>query len=290
MLSYQFLNGIISIGLTLAGLPLYYYLNRSEKESNLFAKLKTKYMVGLSALLVIGLLTLSVKVLDSREEINVGIVPQFAPFAYEDQTGKLTGFDIELMNIIADKADLKVNYRMTSLEYIFDAVSHDYADIAVCSLSITPERQKSVNFTKPYIEKGGLALLKRQGSPVKDIKDLTGKIAGVPQGSTSEAFIRSNSNAKVQLFQSNLDMIQAFNEGWVDVIVFDRLTLEYFIAQNMITHPVTLQVIQQEDYGIAFSNKNKAMGERLNRIIADMQKNGELEALYQKWFHNAANI
>lgn len=290
MLSYQFLNGIISIGLTLAGLPLYYYLNRSEKNVNLFSRLKTRYMVGIGALLVIGLLTLFVQVVDNREEITVGIVPQFAPFAYEDQNGKLTGFDIELINIIAEKADLKVNYRMVSLEYIFEAVNHDYADIAICSLSVTPERQKSVNFTKPYIEKGGLALLARQGTPIQGVKDLAGKVAGVPQGSTSEAFIRNNSNARIQVFQSNLDMIQAFNQGWIDVIAFDKLTLEYFISQKMIAYPVDLQVIHQEDYAIAFSNKNKAIGERMNKIIADMRKNGELEAVYQKWFNSNVNI
>lgn len=288
MLSHDFFNGITSIGLTLAGLPLYYYLNRSDKNINLFSRLKTKYIVGLCSLLVMGLLTFFVQVTDNREEIHVGIVPQFAPFAYEDPTGKLTGFDIELINAVADKAGLKVNYRMISLEYIFDAVNREYVDIAICSLSDTPERQKTVNFTKPYIEKGGLALLSQQGAAVRDVKDLAGKTVGVPQGSTGEAYIHNSSSVKVQSFQSNLDMIHAFNQGWIDAIVFDKLILEYFVAQKTIVHPVSIQIIRQEDYAIAFSNKNKELGERMDKIVADMKKNGELEALYQKWFNAEA--
>lgn len=284
MLSYQMFNGLISIGLTLAGLPLYYYLNRSDKSTNLFSKMKTKYMVGLGVLLVTGLLAIFVQIIDHREEINVGIVPQFAPFAYQDQTGELTGFDIELINKIAEKADLKVSYRTISLEYIFAAVNHEYVDIAICSLSDTPERQKSVNFTKPYIEKGGLALLTRQGEAIQGVRELNGKTVGVPQGSTGEAYLRNNSNAKIQSFQTNLDMIQAFNQGWIDAVVFDKLILEYFVSQKMVAHPVSMQVIRQEDYAIAFSNKNKAMGEKIDKILTDMKKNGELDALYQKWF------
>ena len=286
MLSNQFFNGITSIALTLAGLPVYYYLNRSEKTVSFFPQLKTKYVVGLCSLMVIGMLTLSVKMFDNRQEIHVGVVPSFAPFAYEDQSGKLTGFDIELMNIVAEKSGMKVSYRATSLESVFDAVSNDYVDAAICSLSVTPQREQSVNFTKPYIENGGLALLVKQGETVQDVKNLTGKVVGVPQGSTSEAFVQNLSAEKVKFFKSNADMIKAFNQGWVDAIVFDKLILEHFMAQKIINQPAVMKDMNQEDYAIAFSGKHKAMGEKFNKVLAEMKKNGELDALYQKWFNH----
>lgn len=289
MLSNQFFNGIVSIALTVAGLPVYYYLNRSEKTVSFVPKLKTKYVVGLCSILVIGMLTLSVKVFDTRPEIHVGVVPSFAPFAYEDQSGKLTGFDIELMNIIAEKSGMKVSYRATSLESVFDAVSNDYVDAAICSLSVTAQREQSVNFTKPYIETGGLALLIKPGQSISDVKNLTGKVVGVPQGSTSEAFIHNVSNGKVQVFESNADMVKAFNQGWVDAIVFDKLILEHFMAQKIINQPAVMQDLKQENYAIAFSGKNKAMGEKFNKVLAEMKKNGELDSLYQKWFNHPMN-
>ncbi|WP_346355068.1 amino acid permease [Azotosporobacter soli] len=281
MLSNQFLNGIISIALTLAGLPVYYYLRRSEHGIGWWPNFKTKYIMGLASLLIIGLLTLSVHVFDNRQEIHVAVVPAFEPFTYEDQHAKLTGFDIELMNIVAEKSGVKVRYEAVALESIFEAVNNGAVDAAVCSLSVTPERQKNVTFTKPYIETGGLALLTRRG----DTADLSGKTIAVPGGSTSETFARSIGNtAKVQVFQSNKDMIKAFNQGWVDAIVFDKLILEHFVAKKMIEKPVTMQNINREEYAIAFSAKNKAMGEKFNKVIAEMKKNGELEALYEKWF------
>lgn len=153
-----------------------------------------------------------------------------------------------------------------------------------------PRRLKRVHFTQPYIDKGGLALLTRQGSAVREAKDLSGIKVGVPQGSTGEAFARSSRLSSVQAFQSNPDMIQAFNQGWIDAIVFDKLILEYFVSQKMITQPAMLKLIQPENYAIAYANRNKELGERLKRILSDMKANGELEALYQKWFKYCENI
>lgn len=280
MLSSQFANGMISIALTMAGLPVYYYLRGSENGVSLLPKVKTKYVMGLASLLLIGLLTLSVKVFDTRPEVHVAVVPAFAPFAYEEQGAKLTGFDIELMNLVAEKSGVKVRYEAVALDYIFEAVNRGTVDAAVCSLSVTPERQKNVSFTKPYIEKGGLAVMTKRGESA----DLTGKVVGVQSGSTSENFVRNAPNVKLQAFQSNRDMVKAFNEGWVGAVVFDRLILDHMIAEKMIEGPVTLQSLNTEEYAIAFSSKNKAMGERFNKVLAEMKQSGELDALYKKWF------
>jgi ABC-type amino acid transport substrate-binding protein len=53
----------------------------------------------------------------------------------------------------------------------------------------------------------------------------------------------------------------------------------------MIIQPVVMQTLNQEDYGIAFSDKHKAIGEKFDKAIAEMKQNGELDALYQKWFN-----
>ena len=279
MLSSQFLNGIISIALTLAGLPVYYYLRNTE-QGGWRPALKTKYAVGLASLLLIGLLTLSVRVFDNRQEVHVAVVPALEPFTYESEGAKLTGFDIELMNIIAEKSGVKVRYEAVALDYVFEAVNSGTVDAAVCSLSVTPERQKNVSFTKPYIEKGGLAVMTRRGESA----EFSGKVIGVQSGSTSEAFARNLGNVKLQVFQSNRDMVKAFNEGWVGAVVFDRLILNHMIAEKLIEVPVTLQSLNTEEYAIAFSGKNKAMGEKFNKVLAEMKQNGELDALYKKWF------
>lgn len=282
MLSTEPIYGVFSVGLTLAGLPVYYYMTGS-KTMALPGRLKTKYMVGIGSLIILALLTISVRIIDPRPEIRVATEPASPPVSFEEK-GNITGFDIELMNAAADRAGLKVTYRAVSLEHMFTAVNQNYVDAAVCSLSITPERQASVAFTQPYIENGGKALLVKQGSGIKSHTGLAGKTVGVHAGSTSEAFASGLPGAKVQVFHSNLDMATAFNQGALDAIIFDRPILEHFMSQNIVNNAMIIENIDKEQYGIVYANKNKALGEKLDKALAEMKKNGELAALQQKWF------
>lgn len=126
----------------------------------------------------------------------------------------------------------------------------------------------------------------KNGSSIHNIKDLQGKTVGVPRGSTSELFAKEYKNIKVQLFNSNADMSDAFNQGQLDAIIFDRLTLEYFMAQKMIENGVIVQMFNQEDYAIALTKNHKAIGEKMNKALEEMKKSGELEALYKKWMQS----
>lgn len=286
MLSIHFWNGIISICLTLSGLPMYYYLQKRNTIRSFLPKWKTCYIVGVSAFFIVGLLVMSTRVIDTRDELRVAVDPTFAPFAYEEKGGRMTGFDIELMNALAEKVGVKVTYRATSFDHIFNALRNGYADLAISSITITTEREKDVTFTNPYIEKTGFSLLVKNGSSIHNIKDLQGKTVGVPRGSTSELFAQEYKNIKVQLFNSNADMSDAFNQGQLDAIIFDRLTLEYFMAQKMIENGVIVQMFNQEDYAIALTKNHKAIGEKMNKALEEMKKSGELEALYKKWMQS----
>lgn len=283
MLSAHFWNGIISIVLTLSGLPMYYYLKNKNRASSFLEKWKTCYIVGASVICILGLLTVSTRFIDTREELRVAVDPAFAPFAYEENSGRMAGFDIELMNKLADKVGVKVTYQVTPFNNIFNTMRNGYADLAISSLTITPERKEDVIFTNPYIEKSGFGLLVKRESNLHNIQDLKGKTVGVQRGSTSELFVQRYHNFKVQFFNSNIDMSTAFNQGQIDAIIFDRLILEHFMAKGIIEDGAIVEMLNQEDYAIALTKKYKSIGDKMNEALEEMKKNGELDALYQKW-------
>lgn len=281
MLSTQPMFAAFSIGLTLAGLPVFYYMQGESKGAAL-SRIKTKYIVTGAALIILTLLTLSARVFDARPEICVGTEPSSPPFAYEDK-GKLVGYDVELIQMVAERAGYKVTYRTITLNNLFDALQQGYIDVAIDSLSITPERQQLVSFTKPYITNGGIALLTNSNSSIKSIADLNGKTVGVYKGSTSETYAGNLSGVNVQTFYAEYDMVQAFKQRQIDCIIYDRPILEYFLSHDHINNAVIIQNISQESYGIAFSSSNKELGNKLNKALAELQKSGELDILYQRW-------
>ena len=285
MLTTQFTNGILSIGLTLAGLPVYYYLKREpRKTAVLLPWLRKKYVIALCSVVVLALLGLSVKVFDSRPALNVGVEPIDPPFAFE-QKGEMVGFDIDLINAVADKAGFRVVYHVTTLNKIFEALDKGYVDAAVSSLTITQERQQAVGFTVPYLEDGGLVILVRPDTKIKDLKALTGKDVGVHQGSTGESLALSQSGIHVQTFAANTDLARSFSQGNIVAIIHDRYILQYLISQQQLPTDAILIPLQKEQYAIAFDKKNHALGEKLNKALDEMKKKGEIQALRDKWFN-----
>lgn len=283
MITSQFANALISVVLTLAGLPVYYYLRGSIQIAGVWSSIKTKYMIATGSIVILGLLTISAQIFDTRPLIHVGTEAANPPFSFEGPNGRLTGFDIEIMNAVAQHAGMKVSYRPISLEYIFDAVEQGDIEVAVCALSVTPKRKEKVAFTNAYID-GGLALLVKNTSTVKSSRELVGKSVGVRKGSTSEYFAGQIAGATVQVFNSNFDMSRAFNRGEFEALIFDKPVLEYLMSQETISNATIIQTINKEEYAIVFSKHNKKLGDKLNKALAEIKKNGELAELHKKWF------
>jgi len=282
MLTTEPMYGLFSIGLTLTGLPVYYYRSSQGKGATSFPKIKTKFIVGLASIMILTLLTLSVRVFDTRPEIRVGTESGLPPFTFEEK-GNLTGFDIALMNAAADHAGYRVSYRPISMEHLLDAVNQGYVDVAISAISITPERQQKVIFTQPYISSGNV-LLVHQDSSIQNVEELRGKKIGVHIGSTGQALAAKLTGITLETFQSDYDMIRSFNQGLLDGIIYDQSVLEYLLSQNNIEKGKIIVSLTKEEYGIAFSPTNKVLADKFNKALDEMKKKGELEALEKQWF------
>lgn len=282
MITNDFANGIASIALTVLGLPVYFFMRSRHAGRISGPVLKKRVQVGLVLICLVLLVGASTYWLDSRPEIRVGIEPVSPPFAFEEN-GKLTGYDVELIEAVAARAGYRVSYRPLLLQNLFEAFDKDFIDAAISSLSITAARQERVGFTTPYIEDGGLALLTPPGANLTATKDLSGRRIGVHEGSTGQTLAATLSGATIQAFRSNHDLNQSLLSGGIDAILHDRLMLEYAVAQGQLPPRARIIPLQTEVYAIATNKQNRELGEKLNKALLDLKKEGHLTQLRQKW-------
>lgn len=282
MLTTEPANAALSIGLTLAGLPVFWYMQGAKFPGRKLPRIKTKYAVMLCSLIILTMLSLSIRVLDIRPEVRVATEPGLIPFSYEEK-GKMTGFDIELMNLLGDRVGVKVTYVPVTFENILPAVEAKYVDAAIASISITDDRQKSVLFSQAYLSDSGLALLVKDNSSIRTPQDLAGKTVGVFRGSTAEKYAAALPGVKVQPIYSKHDLATAFNVGVIDALIDDRPILNSMMARQIIQGGRIAAPLNQEEYAIAFGKGNKELADRINKALDGMKKNGELAALRQKW-------
>lgn len=105
--------------------------------------------------------------------LYVGTNAEFAPFEYLEK-GKVTGFDMELMNALAKEMKMDVKIENMAFDGLLPALQMKKVDVVIAGMTETPERKKAVSFTKPYF-KAKQVIITKKGKDIKDFKELSGK-------------------------------------------------------------------------------------------------------------------
>jgi polar amino acid transport system substrate-binding protein len=88
----------------------------------------------------------------AEDVLNVGAYPTNPPFETKLADGSFEGFEVDVVNAAAKRAGFKTNIADYGFQALFAAIASKRIDVAISSITITPERLKSVSFTQPYYD------------------------------------------------------------------------------------------------------------------------------------------
>jgi polar amino acid transport system substrate-binding protein len=218
--------------------------------------------------------------------LKVGSDTAFAPFEFQDEASKkYVGFDIDLMEAVGKQLGYQVEIQGMGFDGLIPALEAGNIDALISAMTITPERAKKVNFSKPYYKSGLSMVVRMDNNTLKSFKDLEGKKIAVQIGTTGAEEAKKIKDAKVREFNTAPEAFMELKAGGVDAVVNDLPVNEYYIAKagskdaKVVGAPLT-----SEEYGIATSKKNAELGEKINKALDELKKNGEYEKIYVKWF------
>ncbi|MCE3027925.1 MULTISPECIES: transporter substrate-binding domain-containing protein [unclassified Salinicola] len=215
--------------------------------------------------------------------------PSFVPFEMMDQdSGKMVGFDMDILQEVADRAGFDVDLKTMDFNGIIPAVQTGNVDLAIAGITITDERQKIVDFSDPYYD-SGLRILVKDGSEVKTLDDLAGKRIGTKIGSTSYDFLQKQLGDKAEItpYPGSSDMYMALMGGNVDAVFYDAPNVGYFAQTKGKGKVETVGPLYEgQQYGIALA-KGSDWVEPVNQALAAMHKDGSYDEIYEKWFGKA---
>jgi len=215
-------------------------------------------------------------------QLLVGTDTPFPPFEI-GQPPDITGYDIEVMNAIADNLGLEVTYQDTAFDTIFRDVAQGQFDITAAATTITPERQQKVNFSDPYYE-AQQALVVPTGSDIASVDDLAGMVVGAQDATTGEEYANDQTDAaEVRGFPEGPDATAALTTGQVDAVIIDQP-----VAVDAVEKQGGVEIVQEiptmELYGYATAPANTALLEEVNGALQELKDDGTLAELYQKYF------
>jgi len=219
------------------------------------------------------------------EALTVGSDIPYPPFE-QGKPGNYTGFDIELMEAIAEKMGRTAEFQDTSFETIFRDVGQGKFDAVISAATITPEREKAVAFSDPYYL-SEQAILVKEGSDITGLSDLEGKTVGAQQGTTGLELGKEKANAgELRPYPEGPDAVNALKSGTVEAVIIDAP-----VAQNAVEKSggveITEKVPTEETYGIAVAKDSTELLDEINGGLKEVISDGTYAKIYEKWFHLA---
>lgn len=207
----------------------------------------------------------------------------------DPETGEMIGFDMDIINTVAERAGFDVN--LTTMEFagIIPAVQTGNQEIAIAGVTITEERAQIVNFSDPYYDSGLQIIVRADNDDVEAIEDLEGMSIATRIGSTSYDFLQETlgDSADITPYPGNSDMYMALLGGNVDAAFYDAPNVAYFSqTRGEGRTKVVGPLYEGQQYGIVF-NQNSEWVDAVNEALAEMREDGTYDAIYEEWFGSA---
>jgi len=171
-----------------------------------------------------------------RGKLLVGVKTDFPPFGYLDAAGSMKGIDIEIARHLAkavrgDETEGLELVPVTSGSRIPFLYSN-WIDVIAASMTITEDRRKVLEFSKPYFQSGSMLLVLKD-STVKGTGDMAGKTMAVIEGSIQENdFTKDVPGAKVMKFPNMAEALRALREKRVDALCQDDVAVLALAREN----------------------------------------------------------
>ena len=197
------------------------------------------------------------------------------------------GFDIDLINEVAERLELDTEIKDLPFDALLQGRGEGRYDVAIAATTITPAREKKVDFSDPYFNAEQSLLVPADGD-IQSIDDVTSDtIIGAQDGTTGETYASENTDGDVRPFQEIDDAYSALENGQVDAVFNDLPSTESVVEDNP-----DLEIAETfdtgEEYGIIFGQDQDALLEQVNGALQEIKDDGTLDELYQKWFSKKA--
>jgi polar amino acid transport system substrate-binding protein len=215
-------------------------------------------------------------------QLLAGIDTPFPPFE-KGHPPNITGYDIDVINAVADELGLEVVQQETSFDTIFRDVAQGKFDVAVAASTITPEREQTVDFSDPYYLADQSLLVRADETEIKSQDDLGGKVVGAQDGTTGETYANDETDAaEVRGYPGGTDAINALRAGQIDAVIVDSPVAEDAVETES-GLKIAEKIVTRELYGFSFAPDNDALREAVNDALATIKENGTLTDLYKQY-------
>jgi polar amino acid transport system substrate-binding protein len=209
--------------------------------------------------------------------------PAYPPW-FKGSSKDYSGYEGDIASEIANRMDLPIKWTVEPFNKSYAPGAKDF-DFDINEITITPEREKAVDFSDGYFDnaQGVLVMKDNPAAKAKSVSDLKDLTIGAQVGTTGLDFVNETvkPTEDPKVYDSTNDAKSALESGQIDVFVTDLVTTVYLRDVEIEGSTVIGKYPRNEHFGMLFEQGNPLVG-CVNQVLAEMKSDGTLKELEQK--------
>ena len=220
-----------------------------------------------------------------RGSLVIATEGNWSPWTFHDENDRLTGFDVEIGMLLAEKLGVKAEFQETAWDSILAGVETGRFDIACNGVDYTPVRAEKYDFSDPYVYTEIVLVTASDNEDIHTFADLSGKkTANSPSSTYAER--AEAAGAEVTYVDTLGETMAMVEQGRVDATINARGSVEDYLSE----HPdAKIKIVLTVPGDPVCFPVKKGPGSanllaEVNRILAEARENGTLRELSIKYF------
>ncbi|MDX1662427.1 MAG: transporter substrate-binding domain-containing protein [Candidatus Promineifilaceae bacterium] len=225
------------------------------------------------------------------QEVRIAVENAYNPFNFINEEGEAVGYDYDLFRDMCERLNCEPVFVETSWDAMVaimgGAGDFDTFDIGADGITITEERAENVDFSNPYIQLSQVLLTRIDEDRFETSEEFVADedlIIGTQIGTTNyDTAVELVGEDRVVAYEQFGAAVQALINGDVDAVVMDNVAGLGYVGANPDSVKISGEPLTSEELGFIFPQGSELVGP-VNLALAQMDEDGTLDELFQKWF------
>lgn len=221
----------------------------------------------------------------------------FPPFNFIDQSGKLSGFHVDLVREICRELDIEAKCQIQAVTYaeLLPALEEGQGEAVAAGIAVGPELRQRFGFSRAFMRlPARFAVNTKAAGAVSAPSDLKGKPVGVVAGTTHEAMFKAFfPKIEAKVYPDREAMLTALQKGDVPAVFSDGMQLSFWISGSaaggccpLVDGAYFSQRFLGEGLTIMNRKSEPALTQAIDHALLALSRSGRLEEIYLRYFPN----
>ena len=221
----------------------------------------------------------------SAQTVRLGTEGAYAPWNFLDDSGQVAGFEIDLGNELCARAELECEWVVNEWDSIIPNLQAGNYDAIMAGMSITEERQQSIDFSDNYFPPDPSIYVAAAGAGL-DLENPSGLKIGAQGATIQHAYVQENfaDGNTIQAYETADQAMADLLAGNLDAILADSAYLEPIVEGNSAIEITGPEVLIGGGVGVGLRKADDELEQKLNDAIKSVKEDGTLDELIAKWF------